>query len=241
MAEQQAPSQAQETGHLTAVRRWLYDNWAEESNLGKAKLAGLLVLGFLLLLTLLPVAEQAPLPVTRSVEERQATETYDQYQARIAQLEQQQKDRTEVAAAEAAAAYQSYTARIAALEQAGGDDPEVLADAARQAAQAYASYTARIADLEARFGVDLAQAEQEAAAAYDFYAARVAELEQDRQRLSERVRAQQAHIAELERALTQAGADPPVGDAQALRAQRAAIKAALEQVLRDLETAPEGE
>ena len=211
---------------------WLKDNWYEESNVGKAKLAALAVLIFLLIASLLPGSEP-PAPTqavatsgeaadTAPGPERAARESYDGSGQAAGGMAREQVAAEQAAAKEAAEAYQAYETRIAELEQ---EKAALEKEAAQQAAEAYRSYETRIGELEhereslAGKMADIDRAEQEAAAAYQSYESRVAALERENEALRKRIR-------ELE--ATAPAVDPD------LRLKLEALRGTLDQILATL-------
>jgi len=228
-------------GDVNRIFEWIKASWNDESNVGKAKLAAVAALLFLVIASLLPDPEPGiEVPDRGAVVRedvdgdaaRQAAQTYDSYEARIGELERESRSAEE----QAAAAYHGYEARVAELEQerlqlqARLDEYEPGATAATEAADAYRSYEVRIGELEQEKRILAEQmakleaggdAAREAAAAYASYAARVAELEEamasGAREAAETYDNYTARIGELERANA------------ALQAENATLRAALER------------
>lgn len=85
---------------MNSIIEWIKTSWNEESNVGKAKLAAVVALVFLLIASLLPDAGREPALVSPSTgihdaagigpdAARQAAEAYAGYEARVAELETQ--------------------------------------------------------------------------------------------------------------------------------------------------------
>ncbi|WP_297527480.1 hypothetical protein [Thiohalobacter sp.] len=234
---------------------WLKDNWHEESNIGKAKLAGLALLVFLLFAALLPsgeappaaggdgaapadtgsqaVGESAPEPTAAA----QAADAYRAYEARIAELEREKAALEKEASQQAAEAYRSYEARIGELERERESLAGRMADigpveeASKEAADAYRAYEARIAQLEREKESLEREAARQAAEAYRNYEARIAELEREREVLAEKA-------AELDRAEAEAAETYRSYESRVAELERE--NEALRKRIRELEAAAGG-
>lgn len=186
---------------MNAVVEWIKRNWNEESNVGKAKLAAVTALVFLLIASLLPdrghepalvspAADAADVTGTGPEAARQAAEAYASYEARVGELERE----TQAATDQAAAAYASYEARVAELERerteliAKQEEAGSLEDASAEVAETIRAYEARILELEDEkraLAAEMAKLEaggeaaRQAAEAYASYEARVGELERE--------------------------------------------------------------
>ena len=209
---------------MNALIEWIKRNWHEESNVGKAKLAAVAALIFLLIASLLPdrgrepallspVAEMDEAAVAGPEAARQASEAYTSYEARVGELERETQAATDLAAA----AYASYEARVAELERertelvAKQQEAGSLEEASAEVAETIRAYEARIVDLEAEkreLEGEMAKLEaggeaaRQAAEAYASYEARVAELERETQagagEAAQTYASYEARVAELE-------------------------------------------
>ncbi|MFA7387101.1 MAG: hypothetical protein WCZ87_05515 [Thiohalobacteraceae bacterium] len=222
---------------------WIRATWNEESNVGKAKLAVIAVLLFILIAALLPDAGRVPLgvPVDEIEREsgmdadaaRQAAEAYRGYEMRIGELERERQELQnrlteaepiEQAGTEAAEAYRGYEARIAELEQ------EKRELARKMIALEAGGAAADAAQQEPGDQPGAGQASRP-------YGVRIAELERENRRLLEQLAERDRHIAALEQ-----GVDPAQATANTmeLRLQLLALRANLNEVLRRLGEAEAG-
>lgn len=104
------------------VLDWLRENWKEDTNVGKAKIAAIPVAVFILIALLWP-APPAPAPeqaeLVPGIEDlrRQASEAYESYEARIAELGAEQRQELTEAQRQVTEVYRDYERRIADLEE----------------------------------------------------------------------------------------------------------------------------
>lgn len=204
---------------IDVITRWFRDNWNEGSNLGKVKIAAVLVLVFLFISSLLhdrqdrapeqvagdePAQQDGSAASMEQAEEQaaiQARAAYQDYEDRVSELEHE----LESARQQTGKAYADYEARVAELERGHQDDSEErdalggLKAAADDARNTYEQYAARVGDLEQQ----LASARSEARDAYASYEARVSELEQAQARAegeaAKTYASYEARVADLER------------------------------------------
>lgn len=207
---------------MSRIVAWIRNNWNEESNVGKAKLAAVAALIFLLISALLPdttgrvpLTAPATMPADTADAERQAGEAYSSYESRVGELEREAQRGAE----EAAAAYRGYEARVAELERertellAKREEAGPVENATEEAAATLRAYEARVIALEnekREIEAQLAKldaggdAAREAAAAYRDYEARIAQLEHETasgaKAAASTYSTYEARIAELERA-----------------------------------------
>lgn len=191
-------------GVLSGISGWVRTNWNEETNLGKAKVAGIGLLVYLFVLTLVPgektdvpeqadvVAQSGVLDEVQEADEtlgsaaEQASEAYDSYAARVTELEVEKRAEQAQATEQVVKAYESYEARIGELEKEKKELTEktelapALDDAANQASEAYDGYEARISDLQKEKSEEVEEAAKQASEAYEGYEARIGELEQEK-------------------------------------------------------------
>ncbi|MCA1803933.1 MAG: hypothetical protein LC646_00870 [Xanthomonadaceae bacterium] len=108
------------------VINWLRVNWRDDTNLGKAKIAAIPVVIFIVVALLWPASPPPEAPaVTEQVElvpgiedlRRQANEAYESYETRIGELSEERRRELGEARVQVAEVYRDYEARIAELEQ----------------------------------------------------------------------------------------------------------------------------
>ena len=224
---------------MKSLTDWIKATWNEESNVGKAKLAAIAALLFIVIAALLPDAGRVPLGVpVEEVESdaeaaQQAAEAYHSYELRIGELERERQELQnrlteaepiEQAGDEAAEIQRGYEARIAELEE---EKRELVR---------------KMGNLEAA-GAVAGSAQQGpagppgAAQSSRPYGVRIAELERENRRLVEQLAERDRHIAALEQ-----GVDPAqaAADTMELRLQLLALRANLNEVLRRLGEAETG-
>lgn len=105
---------------------WLRENWREDTNVGKAKIVAIPVALFIVIALLWPASpppppaqapEQAELVPGIEDLRRQASEAYESYEARIAELGAEQRQELTEAQQQVAEVYRDYERRIADLEE----------------------------------------------------------------------------------------------------------------------------
>lgn len=119
-------SEQPETSMARKLMCWLRANWKEDTNVGKAKIAAIPVAIFIVIALLWPTTpppEAPPVPVQAElvpgIEDlrRQATEAYESYEARIAELSEEKRRELGEAQLQVAEVYRDYERRIADLER----------------------------------------------------------------------------------------------------------------------------
>ena len=115
------------SGSLSSkLMHWLRENWKEDTNVGKAKIAAIPVAIFIVVAWLWP-ASPPPEPPAAPVQmelipgiedlRRQAAEAYESYEARIADLGDEKRRELSEAQRQVAEVYRDYERRIAELER----------------------------------------------------------------------------------------------------------------------------
>ena len=108
---------------------WLGENWREDTNVGKAKIAAIPVAIFIVIALLWPASPPPPpaaptlapeqVELVPGIEDlrRQASEAYESYEARIAELGAEKRQELTEAQQQVAEVYRDYERRIADLEE----------------------------------------------------------------------------------------------------------------------------
>jgi DNA repair exonuclease SbcCD ATPase subunit len=109
------------------LRGWLRENWRDDTNVGKAKIAAIPVVIFILVALLWPASPPPPPPppppeqaeLVPGIEDlrRQAHEAYESYETRIGALSEERRRELGEARLQVAEVYRDYERRIADLEQ----------------------------------------------------------------------------------------------------------------------------